>query len=404
MDTRRDFLFASGALALSQAALQAKAVGRPAPLSSSRKIRLAVVGGGFGADFFFHQHPNCVVAAVSDLRADRRQRLMNVYKCDNMYPSLEELLSKEKKLDAVALFTPATMHYKHVRMCMEHGLHVYSAVPACFSLEEAQGLKTIKEKTGLRYMMGETSYYRPGAIYARQLFQSGGFGELFYSELAYYHDRGNLQELVTNKKSRFYEPDGSRSWRWGLPPLNYPTHAVAFLVSVTGERVRSVSALGWGNRHPYVTDNQYKNPFFNESALMETDRGHMSRCNVFWVVGESGERAQWYGETGTLYMANPTLYGDMWQARPGENPVAKPVHYPDYLQDPMVPPAMRHASGHGGSHVFLCAEFINSLLEDREPAIDLYTALNFTVPGIIGHQSALKGGERIQVPAFNQRA
>jgi len=65
---------------------------------------------------------------------------------------------------------------------------------------------------------------------------------------------------------------------------------------------------------------------------------------------------------------------------------------------------MRHASGHGGSHVFLCAEFINSLLEDREPAIDLYIGLNFSVPGIIGHQSALKGGERIQVPAFNRPA
>ena len=49
---------------------------------------------------------------------------------------------------------------------------------------------------------------------------------------------------------------------------------------------------------------------------METNRGHMTRCNVFWLVGEGGERAQWYGEKGSLYMANGKLHGDMWQARP----------------------------------------------------------------------------------------
>ena len=47
-------------------------------------------------------------------------------------------------------------------------------VPA---LEEAQRLKEVKEKTGRKYMMAESSYYRNGCIYARSLFQQGGFGE-----------------------------------------------------------------------------------------------------------------------------------------------------------------------------------------------------------------------------------
>jgi predicted dehydrogenase len=272
---------------------------------------------------------------------------------------------------------------------------VFSAVPACFRLEEAERLKSIKEKTGLRYMMGETSYYREGCIYARNLHENGGFGELFYSELSYYHDRGDLKELLENKKSRFYEPDGARSWRWGLPPLHYPTHCLGFLVGVTGEKIRSVSALGWGNQHPYVRDNPYNNPFFNQCALMETDRGHMVRCNIFWLIGEDGERAQWYGERGTLYMANSSLHGDVWRERMGK---PKPLQYPNYLDDPMLPAPMRHKSGHGGSHVFLSAEFINALVEDREPAIGVYKALAMTVPGIVGHQSALKNGERLAVP------
>jgi hypothetical protein len=101
-------------------------------------------------------------------------------------------------------------------------------------------------------------------------------------------------------------------------------------------------------------------------------------------------------------MANGKLFGDTWQARPGESPVPKPMQYPDYMEDPMLPAAMRHNSGHGGSQVFLSAEFINALLEDREPAVDVYNALAMTVPGIIGHQSALKNGERLKVPSFDR--
>src|SRR5438445_13121312 len=109
---RRDLLFGTAGIALGQN-LAAKTVGRPAPLGSTRKVRMAIAGGGFGSTFFFHQHPNCIVAAVTDLRADRRKRLSEVYRCDNMYNSLEELLTKEKRLDAVALFTPAPEHVKH---------------------------------------------------------------------------------------------------------------------------------------------------------------------------------------------------------------------------------------------------------------------------------------------------
>ena len=46
---------------------------------SDRKIRVGVVGGGFGASFPWLQHPNCVVEAVSDLQPDRRNGLMNTF-------------------------------------------------------------------------------------------------------------------------------------------------------------------------------------------------------------------------------------------------------------------------------------------------------------------------------------
>ena len=45
----------------------------------ANKIRVAVVGGNFGATFWWHEHPNCVVTAVTDLIPERRQRLVASY-------------------------------------------------------------------------------------------------------------------------------------------------------------------------------------------------------------------------------------------------------------------------------------------------------------------------------------
>ena len=66
--------------------------------------------------------------------------------------------------------------------------------------------------------------------------------------------------------------------------------------------------------------------------------------------------------------------------------IAHKVHLrldiPDYWKSDILPEAMRHASGHDGSHTFLTAEFINALVEDREPVIDVYESLAMTAPGL----------------------
>ncbi len=63
----------------------------PKDTAADRKIRIAVVGGGFGASFQWHQHPRCVVTGVTDLRPERRQRLRATYRCGAVYDSLETM-------------------------------------------------------------------------------------------------------------------------------------------------------------------------------------------------------------------------------------------------------------------------------------------------------------------------
>ena len=389
---RREFLRLGAATVAVSGAITLEAFAQAGPAwaqTTDKKLRIGVVGGRFGLAFHWHEHPNCIVAAVSDLIPERREMLKGKYKCDTVYESLEKLVL-DPDIDAVALFTPAPDHARHVILCMEHGKHVISACPACMSLDEAEAMVKVKRRTGLKYMSAETSHYRWETIFARELFRAGNVGAVTYCEAEYYHP------AIGREKHELSYMNGQRTWRYGFPPMLYPTHSTAFLVGVTGERLTKVSCLGTGDPdEPSLKDNAYNNPFLNGMALFETDRGNPFRCNVCWDIHAEGERAQWFFERGSIYMP-----GSGGQPRTLDEDGTRTQELPDYFG--RVPEAMRYDSGHGASHPFITNEFVMACVEDREPTIDLYEGLAYCVPGIVAHASALKGGEQMKIPPFSK--
>jgi predicted dehydrogenase len=372
------------------------------PQSAPARIRIGIVGGNFGRSFYFHEHPDCVVEAVSDLRPERRDALMETYRCPKSYESLEKLIL-DRNVDAVAIFTPAPDHVRHVVATLKSGKHALSAVPAAMSLDECALLLETVKSTGLTYMMAETSYYQQATISARRFFQEGRFGTVYYTESEYHH--AGLEAL-------FFE-NGQRTWRHGLPPMHYPTHCTAHLVSVTGERLAEVSCLGWGDGDPILQDNAYGNPFWNEAAFFRTSAGHAFRVAVFWKGAHRGtERAQWYGDRMSFFCPNPNGMGPV-VVRSGKQvekdsggfvrqlPEHEKYEQPAWWATDMLPAPLRHDSGHEGSHTFLTHEFVDALVKGRRPAVDVHEALAYTAPGIVAHQSALKGGLQMKIPSFD---
>ncbi len=351
---------------------------------SDKKVRIGVVGGGFGASFFWHQHPNCIVEAVSDLQEERRNILSTVYKCSKSYHSLEELV-KDKNIDAIGVFTDAPSHGRHIVEVLKHGKHCIVAVPLSMTLEDIEQVKMWKEKTGLKVMMAETSAYRADLFNAKLIYEKGMFGKIVYSEGEYYH--ANVDTAW-----------GYREWRNALPPMLYPTHSTAYYIAVTGKRYTSVSCIGFRGEAPRYQNNIYNNPFSDETALFETSEGGMSRINVFWgTEGAHGETGRLFGQLGK-FDGNTLEVGEGIGAKYEGIGDQKSINFPD--RRPALPPGMEKG-GHGGSHGYLTNEFINALLEDREPIIDVYEAMAMTVPGIVAHESALRNGERLPIPDFD---
>jgi len=385
---RRDFLETLGLGSLgavvagelasrAHAAQQPKAQKKWQPISD-RKIRFGIVGYGvcrFGAAFGFQDHPNVEITAVSDLFPERREGLMKACRCDKSYESLEVLV-KDPKIEAVFVATDAPSHARHCIEVLKHGKHVMTAVPATFgSIEEGQQLLETVQKTGLKYMMAETSCFHDACWAMRQVYQAGLLGRLVYSEGEYYH-------YIT-------APIGSyKNWRVGCPPLWYPTHSTAYYVGVTGKRFTAVSCCGFrGTLAAYQPGaNTYNNPFADEIGLFQTSEGGASRMSMCKSIrGLVVEQGRVFGEKG--WMEGTTFHGAAQQL-------------PD-LERPPLPPGVP-AGGHGGSHGQLSHEFVTAILEDREPLVNVYEALAMTVPGIVAHQSALKDGETLKIPQFER--
>ena len=342
---------------------------------SDRRIRVGIVGYGvcqFGAAFSFQDHPNIEVVAVSDLIPERCAALAKACRCAKTYPSLEELV-KDDAVEAVFVATDAPSHARHCLEVLKHGKHVATAVPAVFgSLEDAEQLFATVQKSGLKYMMFETSCFHEDLHAMRQIYRAGGLGKLIYSEGEYYH----------------YSPtpiDSYKGWRVGVPPQWYPTHSSAYYVCVTGGSFTEVSCMGVPSvvEHLQPANNPYKNPFGTEIALFRTSEGGSSRMAVSWdTPGMGGEMGRVRGQKGSFYGS----YDGLEKNLPN-------------LKRPPLPPGVS-GGGHGGSHGYLTDEFVTAILLDRQPLVDIAMALNLTVSGIVAHQSALKGGELLKIPRY----
>ncbi|WP_432245978.1 Gfo/Idh/MocA family protein [Arthrobacter sp. G.S.26] len=389
---------------------------------------LGVVGAGqFGGQFahLFMLHPGVSAVYAVDERPERAEEAVRQHHLTGTMASFDDLLASD--VDAVAIFTQRWTHGPLVERALRAGKHVYSAVPMAITEAEIARIIEAVRETGKVYMMGETSYYNPATVYARNRQAAGDFGRLFYTEGDYVHD----MDLG------FYDAyaySGGEQWKEtaSYPPMLYPTHAIGGVLGATASHAVSVSCVGVrDDRGDGVFDREismFGNDFSNATALFEMSDGGAMRTNEMRRVGYPSHiresRFRFFGtEASFEQLANVTV----WQNKAAVEDISHlmATQASMSLDDPSlenVAPELRDAfvsglapvhdssrlpaefqgapNGHEGSHHFLVDDFVTAVNSGTLPPVNAWTAARFTLPGIIAHESALQNGARLPIPDF----
>ena len=369
---------------------------------SERKVRIAVVGLGFGAEFIpIHQaHPLVELVGICRRNEAELNKVGDAFGVAKRYTDYEELL-QNPEVDAVHINSPIPDHAPQSIQALRAGKHVLCTVPMATTIQECEEICRAVEETGLKYMVAET------VVYSREF--------LFIKEM---YDKGDLGKLQYLAASHPQDMDGWPDYWEKMVPMHYATHVVAPCLGLVDGRAEYVSCFGSGTVRDAIA-RKSGNRFAVESCHIKINDSDLSAHVwrfLYDVARQYRESIDVYGRKKsfewTLVEKDPHI---LHVAKRPEPEIPEKVKVPDYAH--RLPEAVqkftqsieddRHLSfvqggGHGGSHPHMVHEFASAVVEGRDPWPDAKTAANWTCVGICAHQSAAQGGRIVPLPEFTK--
>jgi len=366
------------------------------------RVNGAMIGLGFGAEFIpiYQAHPQAEVTAICRRNEAELNRAGDQFGIDKRYTDFDEVLADDD-IDFVHINSPIADHAWMTLKALDAGKHVMCTVPMATTIDECQQIVEKVAQTGLKYMMAETVVYSREFLFLKQMYASG--------------ELGKIQHLAASHPQ---DMDGWPSYWEEMIPMHYATHVVSPCLGLVDGLAERVSCFGSGTVREEIA-RKSGNTFAVESAHVKIQNSdltaHVWRC-LYDVARQYRESFDVYGTKKsfewTLVENEPHV---VHTAKKPEPEIPQKVEVPDFadrLPEPIrkfTLPAEIHdadhlsfiqGGGHGGSHPHLVHEFVTALLEDRQPWPGAVTSANWTCVGLCAHQSAMKGGEPVDLPPF----
>ncbi|HEV7281713.1 MAG TPA: Gfo/Idh/MocA family oxidoreductase [Pirellulaceae bacterium] len=365
-----------------------------------KPVNVCVVGLGFGAEFLpiYQAHPDAHPYAICQRNEAHLNKVGDQLGIGARYTKYEDALA-DPQVDFVHINSPISEHAWMSKEALKAGKHVMCTVPMATTIEDCEEICRLVQETGKKYMMAETVVYAREFLYLKDLYKKG--------------ELGKIQHLAASHPQ---DMDGWPEYWERMIPMHYATHVVSPVLGILDGRAEYVSCFGSGT----VRDDIAKksgNSFAVESChikIKDSDvSAHIWRF-LYDVARQYRESFDVYGTKKSfewsLVEGEPHV---MHTAKKPEHEIPSKVEVPDFAH--LLPEPIRkftksiqdaeHLSfiqggGHGGSHPHLVNEMVSALVEDRDPWPNAVTSANWTCVGICAHQSALKGGEVVKLPAF----
>jgi predicted dehydrogenase len=271
-------------------------------------------------------------------------------------------------------------HAQQSIAALRSGRHVICEVPAVMSIEEAKGLVDAVRQSKKKYLFAENCCYWAFVQTWRQMIREGRLGQVFYMEGEYVHDQ---PQLMCN-------PDGSPTWRASFDPIRYVTHETGPLLSMVDDRGVSVTALG----SDAFSTPEYQSP--NAAvALVKTVGGAVIKLlTSFRNAAEEYHRYCVFGTAGTLETktTEEVTYADLRDIPHVKGRVRIPLG----ITEPGL--STEKTQSHGSADWRLLNTFVDAIAKDEPAPIDVYRALDYTLPGVCAAESVYHGGRAVEIP------
>ncbi|NLC55647.1 MAG: Gfo/Idh/MocA family oxidoreductase [Armatimonadetes bacterium] len=363
------------------------------------KLKIGLVGAGRGASYIhgFRAVTDCEVTAVCDLDPERAAKTAAVHGVEHLFTDYEQMLDSGV-VNAVVLGTPQNLHAPQAALALRRDIHVISEVPAATDLMQCCQLVDAVRASKATYMLAENYTYMLPNVLVRQMAAAGVFGTLYFAEGEYIHELKELNEITPWR----------RRWQTGRNGITYPTHSLGPVMQWLGERIVSVSCLGSGHHYTDPRGELYEQ---EDTTLMlcKTEKGSLIKVRLD-MLSERPHNMTYYSLQGTegCYEAARGL-GDqpkVWIK--GRCPDAQSWRPLMEFADEFLPDEWKHPpeeaaqAGHGGGDYWQARDFARAVIEGRPPEMDVYFALDITVPGLISEQSIALNGAPVRVPNFRE--
>ncbi len=220
-------------------------------------VTLGMVGLGGWGQFVarnFQQAPGCRLRYICDAHAATLQRQSRLYP-DAVATNSYQAILDDAEVDAVALVTPAPMHFEMAKKALLAGKHVYVEKPMTLTVEHAEELLELASRLDRKLMVGHLLEYHPAVELMKREVEAGSLGEIYYM----YCQRLNLG-VVRQHENAF----------WSLAP-----HDISVILYLFGEEPISIHAGGQDFLQRGVEDVVFANLHFRD--------GRMAHVHVSWL-------------------------------------------------------------------------------------------------------------------------
>jgi predicted dehydrogenase len=321
-----------------------------------------VVGLGVGKGHIegYIKDKRCKLVAICDVDREKLKTLKVKFDIPITTTNFDDIVKRED-IDAISICTPDNLHTEQIVAGLNAGKHILAEKPIATTLKDCERITRVVEKSKKVLASNLILRYCPRFRKVKELADKGYFGNIFYAEGDYIH---NIQDLIRH------------GWRGKMKDYNITAgggvHLIDLLRWIINDEVEEVFCYG---------NNKCMGKYFKMPDCMVSVLKFRKGCVAKTLTTLACKRPQFhnlqiYGTKATF--VNGYDKGEIYNGTDRTSAKNIKLPYP------------------GVEKGVLINHFIDCIIRNKQPIVDVYEAVN-TVAVCIAAMESFKIGKPVKV-------